>query len=228
MERNTRDMIVGLVVLGLGIAILITVLMLAYNLATSPGDFLRQQAPEEEVLQGPRAEFHWVVDDFNVTFDDRSEEGDGSINSWEWDFGDGDGSSSSNPGDHEYDWSESEYEVRLVVEDANGKRSASRGNVYVAPGATSSGTSQPEGGDGGGDFGMGNFGLQMAIAILVTGLYFVMVVVGGAIVKAGWNIMKPKPEKVKMKLKPKSIEIKEVGTFRTPPPEPPPPPEGGY
>jgi hypothetical protein len=31
-----------------------------------------------------------------------------------------------------------------------------------------------------------------------------------------------------MKLKPKSIEIKEVGTFRTPPPEPPPPPEGGY
>ena len=226
MERNTRDMIVGLVVLGLGIAILITVLMLAYNLATSPGDFFRQQAPEEEVLEGPTAKFHWESNGLMVSFYDDTRVGDGSIENWQWYFGDGNGDNDPNP-DHTYSENRS-YDVMLEVEDNNGKWSSAQGNVQVQEGETFVGYGQPEGGDGGGDFGMGNLGLQLAIAILVTGLYFVMVVVGGAIVKAGWNIMKPKPEKIKMKLKPKSIEIKEVGSVRTPPPEPPPPPEGGY
>lgn len=223
MERNVRDLIIGLVVLGLGISILVAVLILAYGVVSAPGDFLREQVPEEEEVQGPRASFEWETDGLVVLFTDKSEEGDATLSSWDWDFGDGENDGNQNP-EHTYSDNGS-YEVRLEVQDENGKRSAARGYVQVEWGRIRSGSSQPELGDFDVGLDMGNFGTQIAVAILMSGLYLVMFLVGAAITKAGWNIMKPKPEKVKVKLKPKSMEIREVGIVR-PPPEQPPPPTG--
>jgi len=232
MRREIVDLIIGLVLIIVGIAVMLFVFSTALNLAFSAGDYFREQMPEEETLEGPGAEFRWDSDDFNVTFEDLSEEGDGNIVSYEWDFGDGEQDDIREP-DHEYS-NEGQYQVSLRIKDENNKRSSARGEISIEVGRQTSGTSQPDYGDIGFDINFGNIILPMAIALLVGALFLVMFLVGAAITKAGWNILKPKPEKLKIKLKPREIEIKQVGTYAPPPPEPvqqapqqysPPPPE---
>ncbi len=232
MRREIVDLIIGLVLIIAGIAVMLFVFSTALNLAFSAGDFFSEQMPEEETVEGPTAEFRWDSDDFNVTFEDLSEEGDGDIVSYEWDFGDGEQDDSQEP-DHEYS-NEGNCEVSLRIEDENNKRSSARGEVHIEQGGRTSGTSQQDFGDIGLDIAFGNILLPIAIALLVGTLFLVMFLVGAAITKAGWNILKPKPEKLKIKLKPKEMEIKQVGTYAAPPPEPvqqvpqqyaPPPPE---
>jgi PKD repeat protein len=68
--------------------------------------------------QAPRAEFEIDCQDLTCTFTDRSEDDDGSIESWLWGFGDGSTSSQRNPS-HSYD-SPGRYDVQLTVTDDDG------------------------------------------------------------------------------------------------------------
>ncbi len=221
MRSETVDRIIGSVLLIVGIAILIFVLTSAFSLATAPGDFFREQIPEEEQVEGPTSEFSWSSNNLDVTFTDESQEGSATISSWNWNFGDGGGSSDPNPS-HPYT-GDNQYEVTLEVQDENGKRSTARANVNVASGETKSGASQTDA--SGPDIDMGTLGLSLGVGILMTGLYMVMFLVGAAILKAGWNMMKPKPEKLNIKLKPKEITIKQVGGRVATTQEPAPPPQ---
>ena len=132
MRSETVDRIIGSVLLIVGIAILIFVLTSAFSLATAPGDFFREQIPEEEQVEGPTSEFSWSSNNLDVTFTDESQEGSATISSWNWNFGDGGSSSDSNPS-HPYT-GDNQYEVTLEVQDENGKRSTARANVNVASG----------------------------------------------------------------------------------------------
>ena len=232
MRREIADMVIGLVLVVVGIIVMLFVFSLAMNLAFSPGDYFREQFPQEEVLEGPRAEFQWSANGWDVDFTDLSTEGDGDIDSRSWNFGDGDTDTGSNPF-HPYS-DNGTYQVSLIVEDENGKRSTARSEVYVEMGGQLSDVSQLDSDESDFNLNFGDVVTPIAAAILVGILFIVMFAVGAAITKAGWNILKPKPEKLKIKLKPKEIEIKQVGTYaaapqpevQEPPPQySPPPPE---
>ncbi|MCK5292261.1 MAG: PKD domain-containing protein [Thermoplasmata archaeon] len=218
MRREIVDLIIGLVLIIVGIVIMLFVFSTALNLAFSSGDFFREQLPGEEAVSGPRAEFSWDTDDLNVTFEDQSSEGDGNIVSWEWDFGDGNQDNDQNPS-HPYN-NEGNYQVTLRIEDDNGKRNSATGEVILEAGGARSGSSIGGIPEISFDVDFTNMLLPIAIALLVGTLFLVMFLVGAAITKAGWNILKPKPEKLKIKLKPKEIQIQQVGTYAAAPQQP--------
>lgn len=218
MRREIVDLIIGLILIIVGIVIMLFVFSQAMNLAFSSGDFFREQLPGEEAVSGPSADFRWDTDDLNVTFEDRSSEGDGNIVSWEWDFGDGNQDNGPNPS-HTYN-NEGNYQITLRIEDDNGKRSSATGEAFLQAGNVLSGSSIGGIPEFSFDVDFTNILTPIALALLVGTLFLVMFLVGAAITKAGWNILKPKPEKLKIKLKPKEIEIKQVGTYAAAPQEP--------
>ncbi len=233
MRREIADLVIGLVLVIVGIIVMLFVFSMAMNLAFGAGDYFRDQFPQEEVLEGPEAEFSWHSTGLEVQFQDESREGDGDIVNREWFYG---GNGTYQGGDVFRFSQNGTWEVTLRIEDDNGKRSRARANVNVQDGLNSEGASKldiPEF-----DFNVDfrDIIFPIAAAILIGTLFLVMFLVGAAITKAGWNILKPKPEKLKIKLKPKEIEIKQVGTYAAAPPEPvqyqappphhsPPPPE---
>jgi flagellar basal body-associated protein FliL len=218
MRREISDLIIGLILIIVGIVIMLVVFSMAMNLAFSAGDFFREQLPEEEGVVGPSADFRWDTDDLNVTFEDMSTAGDGNIVSWEWDFGDGNQDNGQNPS-HTYN-NEGHFQISLRIEDENGKRSTANGEVFLEAGNVLSGSSIGGIPEISFDVDFTNILLPIALAMLVSALFLVMFLVGAAITKAGWNILKPKPEKLKIKLKPKEMEIKQVGTYAAAPQEP--------
>jgi hypothetical protein len=45
----------------------------------------------------------------------------------------------------------------------------------------------------------------VAVTFLTFGMYVVMSIIGGAITRAGWNMVKPKPETIRVRLKPRDL-----------------------
>ncbi|MEE9116390.1 MAG: PKD domain-containing protein [Thermoplasmata archaeon] len=213
------DLIIGLILIIVGIIVMLVVFSMAMNLAFSSGDFFREQLPGEEAVVGPRAEFKWVTNDLNVTFEDMSQEGSANIASWDWDFGDGDSDNDQNPSTQLYN-NAGNYQVTLWIEDDNGKRSTATGEVLLEAGEVLSGSGLSGVPEVGFDLDFTRLLWPIALAFLVGILFLVMFLVGAAITKAGWNILKPKPEKLKIKLKPKEIQIQQVGTYAAAPQEP--------
>lgn len=206
MKRDTADLILGLGVLALGLAVLLFTFTSALALAAAPGTFFQDQLPSTAQPTGPTASFSWTSDGLNVTVQDGSQAGDASITSWEWDFGEGVRTTMPNPGIHTYA-NPGPYEITLTVRDGNGLTSRAFGNADLVPGQVRSGESM---GDPSASLGTINFGLNdvllpLGVGLLTVGLYIVMALIGGAIAKAGWNILKPRPETVRIRLKPKHL-----------------------
>ncbi len=218
MRREIVDLIIGLVLIIVGIIVMMAVFLMAMNLAFSAGDFFREQFPQEENVEGPEAAFSWSSDGLVVQFQDDSWKGDGAIEQREWFLGEGNTTHEDNP-QVPYPRNGS-YQVTLRIEDENGKRNSAQAEVNVEEGAYINGASQS-------DFPEFDFNIDftdiifpIAAALLMGTLFLVMFLVGAAITKAGWNILKPKPEKLKIKLKPKEIQIQQVGTYAAAPQEP--------
>src|SRR5438876_96966 len=45
----------------------------------------------------------------------------------------------------------------------------------------------------------------LAIVLLTGAMYLVLAIVGGTVTKAGWNLIKPKPETVRVRMKPRQL-----------------------
>ncbi|MFQ5910095.1 MAG: PKD domain-containing protein [Thermoplasmata archaeon] len=208
MNREKYELVLGTVVLVIGIVILLFVLSFALGFIPTAGKYFEEQLPQEEIVQGPSASFSWTTDSYNVSFEDRSEGGDADVVVWDWDLGDGSQSDDQEPSITYFN--EGLYNVYLTVEDENGKRSSAFGMVDIRNNETLSGRSQPE--FGGFDIGLDftKILMPLALAVLVVGLILVMAIVGGYITKAGWNLIKPKPETIKVRVKPKDLEVEPI------------------
>jgi PKD repeat protein len=207
MNNEKIGMIIGIFLLVFGIVILLWVLTSAMAIVQSPGTYFEEQFPQEEGSQeGPNAQFSWDTNDLNVDFRDESDQGDASISSWEWDFGDGETSYDQNP-QHTFN-SDGDFRVGLTVEDENGKSSSTHADVYVEFGNNEGGRSESEFGDF--SFEMGNFMLPLAAAFLLGMLHLVMFLIGAALVKGGWNLIKQGPSTLKLKIKPKRLEVEQA------------------
>lgn len=229
MKQDTFDLLLGLGVMALGIGLLLFTFGNALALAANPGPFLRAQLPAQQTqAQGPSASFTWSSNGFNFTVQDTSHQGAAAITNWQWDFGDGSGTGTGqNPSVHVYA-NPGPYTVLLTVTDSNNQQSTAFSPVDIVP-------AQPRSGQSVGavtanlpnlnlNFNLEDILLPVAIGTLTIGLYLAMAVVGGMILKAGWNLVRPRPETVRIRLKPKHLQqmIEEDAGMPVAPPPPPP------
>ena len=205
LKRDHVELLLGIGVLALGLGLLVFTFSHALAIASAPGDFFRSQFPQNQTPGGPTASFRWDATDFNATVQDTSSQGDSAINSWQWDFGDGTRSGGATPGPHRYS-NASVYQVSLILRDANGKESRALAQVQVVPTQTRSGESvgDPTAGLTAG-FDLSGILQPVAVTFLTLGMYVVLTLVGGAINRAGWKMIKPKPETIRVRLKPKDL-----------------------
>jgi len=236
-RNETLSLIFGIVLLLAGVGLLLTGFSIAFRIVSNPSGFIQSQIPPavvENASQGPHASFTFIVSNFTVAFTDGSRQGDAAIASRDWDFGDGSRSNQDNP-QHTYAQNFSGF-VRLTVRDANGKENSAVGNVQAFRGANSMGNSTVDPGDLAGSLDFGAvfrpiLGILVAVAAAVVtfAMLLIMTLVGGAITKAGWNLIRPRPETVRIRIKPKHLEAEPVyPSAGAPagygPPSPPPPP----
>ncbi len=223
------DLLLGIGVLALGLGILLFTFSLAYGVAQNPGEFFRSQmAQTNQQVQAPTADFSYSGFDLNVTFTDQSKAGAASIVSWEWNFGDNGTSNVANPTHRYYGYGS--WQVSLTVVDGNGQQSRTFAQLILQPRSPTSGTAVGSllGGSGGFNVNLdlGVFLIPVGVGLLTTGMFLVMALIGGLITKAGWNLIKPKPETIRVRLKPKDLtrafeEDSAGGAMVTPPPPPP-------
>ncbi len=206
MKRDILDLLMGLLVLGLGLAILLFTFSNALALVSAPGAFLQNQLPKSTQANGPTASFNWTSNDVNVAIQDTSRQGDTGIRSWEWDFGDGTRTSGQNPGSHSYP-NPGAYQITLTVQDANRLQSIAIAQVQIVLGETRSGVGVPTPSVSlpSGSLDFGNLLLPVGIGVLTIGLFVVMAMIGGAITRAGWNLLKPRADMIRIRLKPKHL-----------------------
>jgi PKD domain len=205
LKRDHMDLLLGIGVLALGLGLLVFTFSHALALAGSPGDFLRSQMPQNQTPKGPSASFRWDSNGFNVTVADTSQQGDVAITSWQWDFGDGSRPSGQSPGVHTYA-NPGLYQASLIVRDGNGKESRAFAQVDVVPMQTRSGESAADPTAGLSlNFDLSGILQPVAIVLLTGAMYIVLAIVGGTVTKAGWNLIKPKPETVRVRMKPRQL-----------------------
>ncbi len=230
VKQDTVDLLVGLGVLALGVGILLFTFSLALGVAQNPGEFFRNQmAQTNQQVQAPTADFTYSGFDQNVTFTDKSTAGSGSIQSWSWNFGDNGTSNQPSPS-HRF-VSYGAWQVSLTVADSNGQQSRTFGQLTVQPRAPISGNAVGSflGGSGGFNVNLdlGVFLIPVGVGLLTTGMFLVMALIGGLITKAGWNLLKPKPETIRIRLKPKHLQQaieEDAPPYATEAPLAPPPP----
>ncbi len=234
LKRDTVDLLLGLGVLALGIGILLFTFSLALGVAQNPGEFFRNQmAQTNQQITPPTADFSYSGFDLNVTFTDRTHAGSGTITSWSWNFGDNGTSSQASPS-HRF-FSYGTWQVSLTVGDSNGQQSRTFAQIILQPRSPTSGNAVGSllGGAGGFNVNLdlGVFLIPVGVGLLTVGMFLVMALIGGQVAKAGWNLVKPKPETIRVRLKPKDLTqafMDDSGATSVPlqPGTPPPPPPG--
>ena len=232
-RKETVSLITGIVLLLVGVGLLLTGFSIAFRIVSNPVGYIESQIPpsiQENATAGPRASFTFTVQNLTVSFTDNSQRGDSPIATWDWDFGDGSRSNQQSP-QHTYSTNFSGF-VRLTVRDGNDKQNAAVGNVQAFPGANTQGNSTVDPGDIAGSLDFGAiFRPVLGILVAVTAVaatFFMLIImwlVGASITKAGWNLIRPRPETIRIRVKPKHLEAEPVYPAQgVPASEPPPPP----
>ncbi len=228
LKQDTFDLLLGLGVMALGIGLLLFTFGNALALAANPGPFIRNQLPSSQTqAQGPSASFTWSSNGFNLTVQDTSSAGAAPITSWSWNFGDNTGTvSGQTPPRHVYS-GEGSYYVSLTVTDTNNQQGTTFAPVVIVPAQSRSGQSVGDvtAGVPNLNFNLGDVLLPIGISALTVGLYLAMAVIGGAITKAGWNLVRPRPETIRIRLKPQHLQQIIEADAAAPAAPPPPPPQ---
>ncbi len=217
MDSERAGVYTGVVVLLVGVGLLGLTFDIAYGLAHDPSSFVKSQDKQfgKSTTSGLTASFTWGSKNYNVTFADTSTDNDSTITSWLWGFGDGTTYSGENPPMHTYATAcaSCSENVSLTVTDAAGHQSIAQAIVTVQKDGTSGGVGQPSSslssifaglGSSASGFLSSLLGPFVSILLLVIALG-IMVAVGAALTKAGWNLIRPAPETVKIRVRPKSL-----------------------
>ncbi len=196
----------GTTLIVLGVALLAVVFVAAFAIVRDPGGYFDEWVPTDGPA-GPEASFDWTSSDLTVEFADTSSVGDADIERWAWDFGDGTESVEPSPPHRFAD--EGEYAVTLDVVDANGASSRAEATVGVEVGSADSGS---------GAIGLNDVADKLVatversskgagVVVLVIALFLVLTLVGGRVMRQGVRILRPVPERISVKLKPRHLEL---------------------
>jgi hypothetical protein len=201
IKEETYGITWGTILIVIGLIILLVAFVNVLNVAQNPSKTIEQWVPEK--IKTPTAAFSWWSDGKSVEFSDTSVKGSYDITNWHWDFGDGSSSSDQNPS-HEYSTIDS-YTVVLEVKDTNGNSHTARTGISLVESETSQGQTQA------GitlDLGLDVTLNRMAISILFTVAYAVIVMIGGRLLIAGCRLLRPNVQLLKMKGKQPEIDEK--------------------
>jgi hypothetical protein len=193
------------VLIVLGVGLLGVAFVAAFLIVRDPGASFDRWVPAEDV-QGPEASFTWASSDRRVELSDTSSPGDADLVGRVWDFGDGTASEEPNPV-HEYG-EDGEYTIRLEVTDTTGQTSRAEAGVGVQAGTENSGQ---------GELGLTELADSVTatverlakgigVVLLVIGLFVVMVMAGGRLLKHGVRALRPIPERISIKVRPRELE----------------------
>jgi hypothetical protein len=211
-----HERILGTILVVAGVVILLVAFFHAYSLLMN--------LPTKSST-GPTADFSYSVTGFTVTVTDHSHGGSNPITTTYWQFADGNTSGVDNTS-HTYA-NAGNYNLTLIVEDKDGNAAESAAPIHVGTGASSTGTGSPSLAPGGsiGSVLGSTLGGTLGAVISTTETFVLLVVivmVGGAILRAGWNLITPKAETIQVRVKPKSLAIEGAGYSAMPPLSPPP------
>ena len=236
-RHESMSMVIGSILLIVGLIVLFIGFAFAFSILSNPSAYLESQMPgvEDQAKEGPRAEFRYNVTGYTVTLTDTSQQGDASIVSWEWEWGDG--ATASGNGVQTHTYSLGSWSITLTVRDSNDKSSSAIAHVEVSTGAVSNGNSSPDISDLGSAINFESILgplLSLPYGFVAVFLAFLMMfiiwLVGASILKAGWNLIRPRPETIRVRIKPKDLQAEPVypTTYAATPqapasPQPPPP-----
>jgi len=201
IKEETYGITWGTILIVIGLIILLVAFANVLNVAQNPSKTLEQWAPEK--IKTPTAAFTWWSDGKSVEFSDTSVKGTYDITNWHWDFGDGSSSSEQNPS-HEYSTIGS-YTVVLEAKDTNGNSHTSRTGISLVESETSQGQTQANMTL---DLGLDVTLNRIAISILFTVAFAVIVMIGGRLLIAGCGLLRPNIQFLKMKVKPTEMDEK--------------------
>ncbi|MEA2024514.1 MAG: PKD domain-containing protein [Actinomycetota bacterium] len=229
-NSNLYERLWATVLIVVGVVLLGVVFFSAFGIVKDPGEFYDKWVPADGV-EGPEAAFDWASSDLVVEFVDTSSAGDANLERWAWDFGDGSESTDPNPS-HRFD-EDGEFGITLDVVDGNGLASRAEATVGVETGAENSGQ---------GALGLNDLADSVidavergakggGVVLLVIGLFVVLTMVGGRLLRQGVRVLRPIPDRISVKLRPKNLELAMTGSeaetpdtteIATPPPPPAP------
>jgi PKD repeat protein len=210
MNSERAGVYTGLAVLAVGVALLLISFGLAYGLARDPAGYIAHEdskfSPSASSLT---ASFTWGSNDYTVTVTDTSVDNGSTIQSWVWGFGDGTMFSGASPPSHTYTTTCTSCveNVTLTVTDSAGHQSTAIAAVVVQKTGTSGGVAEPSFSLSSllSGFTLGSIIGPFASTILLLVALGVMIAVGAALTKAGWNLIRPPPESVKIRVRPRSL-----------------------
>ncbi len=200
IKEETYSIILGTVLLAVGMIILLFVFTNALDIIQNPSEKIEQWAPEEIIE--PQVIFMWMSDDKSIEFIDSSTGGSSDIIKWTWDFGDGETSNEQNPS---YEYSiYSIFTVILEVEDENGKTDTATTKISISEGESNEGSTQTSMSF---DLGLESTFNRMIISIIYLGAFLILVMIGGRILIAGCQLIRPSVKIFRIKDKEKEKEI---------------------
>ena len=205
MRSATSERRWAIALIVLGTALLGVTFFFALRVALDPGGYYERWVPVAEA-QGPEAGYTWTSNGRRVTFTDTSVAGDTELQQWEWNFGDGSTSTEPSPS-HRYS-DEAEYTATLRVTDVGGLDSQAQAGIAVEANTENAGQ---------GELGLTELADSVTavvarsakgvvVVILVVGLFIVMVLAGGRVLKQGVQALRPIPGRVSVKVRPKELE----------------------
>jgi len=203
-DRYGRIWGTGLIVVG--VALLGIVSFLAFSIVGDPGGYYDRWVPGDDIA-GPEASFDWASSGLEVEFTDTSDVGEAEIVRRVWDFDDGTESTDRNPS-HRFGEA-GEWAVTLEVVDDNGLSSTAEASVEIEAGVASSGD---------GAIGLNELADTVVdtveeaakgflVVVLVVGMFVVLTMVGGRLLRQGVRILRPLPDRINLKLRPKELEL---------------------
>jgi len=200
IKEETYSIILGTVLLTVGMIILIFVFTNALDIIENPSEKIEQWAPEE--IKEPQAIFMWGSNDKSIEFIDSSTEEGNDIIKWTWYFGDGNTSNEQNPS---YEYSlYNIYTVTLEVEDENGKTDTATTKIPISEDESNEGATQTSMSF---DLGLESTFNRMIISIIYIGAFLILVMIGGRILIAGCQLIRPSIKIFRIKDKEKEKEI---------------------
>lgn len=205
-NANGYERLWATILIVVGVALLGVVFVSAFAIVNDPGGYYDEWVSAEG-LEGPEAAFDWASSDLVVEFMDTSSIGDADLERWVWDFGDGAESADPSPS-HRFA-EEGEFAVTLNVVDENGLVSQAEATVGIEAGTANSGH---------GALGLSDLADSVtdtveraakggSVVLLVIGMFVVLTMIGGRLVRQGVRALRPIPERISVKLRPKKLEL---------------------
>jgi len=196
----------GSALITLGVVLFAVVGLLAFSMIRDPGRYYEEWVPTDEI-EGPEASYEWASTGLEVNFADTTEIGDAPVRRWQWDFDDGDMSNEPNP-THRFTEA-GEWHVTLDVVDEDGRSSKAEGSVEIDAAGDSTGD---------GSIGLADMADKVVASVdrsakgtlvvaLVIGSMVVLTLIGGRLLRYGVRLLRPDPDKIKVSLRPKQLEL---------------------